>query len=449
MGWFASQLLVYLVAAFLLGLLTGYLLWIFGWKARAAGAGSSVAAGSEEARATAVLVDVDRTGAGRARARAAGDPTGDPTGDDEHAGDEVLRTRVAQLEAGLEERTDELAALRDELDARSRELEVRRNEMVAALARAEALEAELHEVGDERDAAEARAAELIAAAADRPAVDAADAGAGQERDPDAVEGLRQANELLTAVLAERDRELAEARAAASQEPEAAQQERGAADEQLDRLWSRLAVVLDERTGLEDRLAAARLELVHRRADDRRADEAATGLSAAAAELAAVRTALDATGTELEATRAELDATRAELATAEREAARVQQALDEAAPPVPTATPVPTAPVPTAAQPIAPAATPADQLERIEGIGAKIAAVLRAAGVDTFAAIAALDDAGLRRALASGGVRSHPTLPTWRAQAALLAAGDEAAFAALRHELVAGRPRRPKAAKVGR
>jgi predicted flap endonuclease-1-like 5' DNA nuclease len=80
----------------------------------------------------------------------------------------------------------------------------------------------------------------------------------------------------------------------------------------------------------------------------------------------------------------------------------------------------------------------DDIEQIEGIGPKIAELLRAQGLNTFSDLAAtpvekfsaiLDSAGSRFKLANPG--------TWAEQAALAAKGDWAGFDKLTKELVAG------------
>lgn len=80
----------------------------------------------------------------------------------------------------------------------------------------------------------------------------------------------------------------------------------------------------------------------------------------------------------------------------------------------------------------------DDIEAIEGIGPKIAELLRGSGIASFAAIAAtpmdklvaiLDAAGPRFRLANPG--------TWVEQAALAAKGDWDGFDKLKTELVAG------------
>jgi predicted flap endonuclease-1-like 5' DNA nuclease len=80
----------------------------------------------------------------------------------------------------------------------------------------------------------------------------------------------------------------------------------------------------------------------------------------------------------------------------------------------------------------------DDIEQIEGIGPKIAELLRAQGLNTFSDLAVtpvekfssiLDAAGSRFKLANPG--------TWAEQAALAAKGDWAGFDKLTKELVAG------------
>jgi predicted flap endonuclease-1-like 5' DNA nuclease len=85
----------------------------------------------------------------------------------------------------------------------------------------------------------------------------------------------------------------------------------------------------------------------------------------------------------------------------------------------------------------------DELERVEGIGPRIATALRKAGIHTYRQLAAADAPTLQAALAASGLRFTPSLPTWSRQAALLAEGDEAGFLALIRTLVpdreSGRP----------
>jgi len=82
--------------------------------------------------------------------------------------------------------------------------------------------------------------------------------------------------------------------------------------------------------------------------------------------------------------------------------------------------------------------PADNLQRIEGIGPKISTALIAAGIRTYALLAASDQETLRSTLRQSGLRFTPSMSTWSAQAELLAGGDETGFRALTQELTAGR-----------
>jgi predicted flap endonuclease-1-like 5' DNA nuclease len=80
----------------------------------------------------------------------------------------------------------------------------------------------------------------------------------------------------------------------------------------------------------------------------------------------------------------------------------------------------------------------DRLERVEGIGPKIALALRVAGIDTFERLAGADLNTLREALADANLRFAPSMPTWAQQARLLADGDDEGHEALTARLVAGR-----------
>jgi predicted flap endonuclease-1-like 5' DNA nuclease len=80
----------------------------------------------------------------------------------------------------------------------------------------------------------------------------------------------------------------------------------------------------------------------------------------------------------------------------------------------------------------------DDLERVEGIGPRIAAALRGAGITSFRRLADSDVAALQSALEAAGLRFAPSLPTWARQARLLADGDEEGFLRLTEQLVGGR-----------
>ena len=80
----------------------------------------------------------------------------------------------------------------------------------------------------------------------------------------------------------------------------------------------------------------------------------------------------------------------------------------------------------------------DDLTRIEGIGPKMSAALKAAGVNTFAALAASDEDTLRAAVRAAGMRLAPSIPTWPQQAQYAAQGDWDGLQAFQDQLVAGR-----------
>ena len=80
----------------------------------------------------------------------------------------------------------------------------------------------------------------------------------------------------------------------------------------------------------------------------------------------------------------------------------------------------------------------DELERIEGIGPKMANALRAAGIRSFGALAKSSEASLQAALSAAEMPAAPSLGSWAQQANLLANGDEAGFKILTDRLTAGR-----------
>ncbi|MDH7486950.1 MAG: DUF4332 domain-containing protein [Anaerolineae bacterium] len=84
------------------------------------------------------------------------------------------------------------------------------------------------------------------------------------------------------------------------------------------------------------------------------------------------------------------------------------------------------------QPPAPA-MPGDDLERIEGIGPRYAALLREAGITTFAELAASDEATLAAIIGAPAWR-RVDYAMWIEQARLAAAGEEAALAELQARL---------------
>ena len=100
--------------------------------------------------------------------------------------------------------------------------------------------------------------------------------------------------------------------------------------------------------------------------------------------------------------------------------------EEAAPAAPAREPAPAAPV----EP--------DDLTRIEGIGPKISSVLQAAGIKTFAQLAATDPARLKEILTEAGLAALADPTTWPEQAGLAAAGKWDELEALQDKLKGGR-----------
>ena len=80
----------------------------------------------------------------------------------------------------------------------------------------------------------------------------------------------------------------------------------------------------------------------------------------------------------------------------------------------------------------------DNLVLIEGIGPKMAAALSAAGITTFAQLAAASEDTLRAAISAAGMRFSPSLPTWAEQAAYAARGDLDGMYAYQKTLTSGR-----------
>ena len=79
----------------------------------------------------------------------------------------------------------------------------------------------------------------------------------------------------------------------------------------------------------------------------------------------------------------------------------------------------------------------DNLRKIEGIGPKIQATLQAAGIETFARLAAYKPADLKQILVDAGIRiGYPD--SWPEQAALAAAGKWDELEALQSSLKGGR-----------
>ena len=80
----------------------------------------------------------------------------------------------------------------------------------------------------------------------------------------------------------------------------------------------------------------------------------------------------------------------------------------------------------------------DDLELIEGVGPKIAGLLKDAGINTFDALSKAPVDKVKEVLEAGGSKFNLAKPeTWAEQAALAAKGDWAAFDKLTQELVGG------------
>ncbi len=127
------------------------------------------------------------------------------------------------------------------------------------------------------------------------------------------------------------------------------------------------------------------------------------------------------------------------ALAEVLSARV--AAPAATPSAPAAQPVPASPALDLAAALAAGIAPrhADDLEIVEGIGPRIAALLSGEGIATWRALAACSPERLREVLALGGPGFRIADPgTWPEQAALAADGRWAELKSLQDRLDAGR-----------
>lgn len=123
--------------------------------------------------------------------------------------------------------------------------------------------------------------------------------------------------------------------------------------------------------------------------------------------------------------------RRRLETTKPPAAEMKPAAEmEAEPHVRLATTPPIAPQPAGGAP--------DDLTRIEGIGPKISSLLQAAGITTFAQLAATDVSRLKEILAEARLAALADPTTWPEQARLAAAGEWEALRRLQAELKGGR-----------
>lgn len=96
------------------------------------------------------------------------------------------------------------------------------------------------------------------------------------------------------------------------------------------------------------------------------------------------------------------------------------------------------PIPTAEKGSAVETPAGDDLEIVEGIGPKINSILQAAGIRTFAQLAAADVAQLEEILRAAGMRRINNPATWPEQARLAAGGDWNGLETLQKSLKAGR-----------
>jgi predicted flap endonuclease-1-like 5' DNA nuclease len=95
--------------------------------------------------------------------------------------------------------------------------------------------------------------------------------------------------------------------------------------------------------------------------------------------------------------------------------------------------------PAARQGADPAGAGADDLKLIEGIGPKIAGILQAAGIRSFAQLAAMTPAAIQPLLDAAGPNYRIADPlTWPEQAGLAAAGRWDELKALQDTLIGGR-----------
>lgn len=80
----------------------------------------------------------------------------------------------------------------------------------------------------------------------------------------------------------------------------------------------------------------------------------------------------------------------------------------------------------------------DDLTVIEGIGPKMSAALQAAGITTYAQLAASSEDTLRAAVEAAGMRLAPSISTWAEQAEYAARGDWDGLEQFQSQLEGGR-----------
>lgn len=95
-------------------------------------------------------------------------------------------------------------------------------------------------------------------------------------------------------------------------------------------------------------------------------------------------------------------------------------------------------VPTVPGTPAPAPGEPDDLTRVEGIGPKYRDALAAAGITTFAQLAAASMEQIKQAAEAAGMRRSASMSTWIDQARLAAKGDWDGLAKLQEQLTGGR-----------
>lgn len=148
----------------------------------------------------------------------------------------------------------------------------------------------------------------------------------------------------------------------------------------------------------------------------------------------------------EAAEESLDAAEETLKRLEAQAAPAETSAPPkaAAPSAAPQKPVEEAPAPAAKPAVAPPAPASkakaepDDLTRIEGVGPKMAEILIAAGVDSYAKLAAMNEDSIVETVRNGGGRKSASMATWAQQAKLAAAGDWDGLAKLQSELSGGR-----------
>jgi predicted flap endonuclease-1-like 5' DNA nuclease len=223
-------------------------------------------------------------------------------------------------------------------------------------------------------------------------------------------------------------------AAMRTELERAAEERRDVDAELAKVRADHTAVRTELTERDERIATHESTLAGLRGSDERARAATAALDDSRASAADVRRERDDLAAELASLRAQHDGAqlllidlRTQYDTVRSELATLRSEFDGAQP---YQIDLRSGPEPRSGVD--------DDLERIEGIGPRIAEILRAQGICSFAQLARSDADELRAALERGGLRFAPSLGTWAAQAGYLARGDAEGFADYTGLLIGGR-----------